>query len=180
MANLTAINQDAASCGTSDGGILQSYFVDFADVTSMTFAADGSITAIVLGAAADFTRFVYDDDDTAFYNQTGERTGKKHTYNQQAFMKFEGITIAKVAAAEAFKECCNLVGIHVLNSGVNMLQGAEDDGTGTVKRTKTSAKGTINILSDTGDNTDRIEITVDSVAKKAHVVDLTTAAIEAL
>ena len=182
MATLTAVSQDLASCADADGGIVQSYFTDFANITSMTFAATREVTAIVMAAPGtnQWVRFIYDDDDTAFYNQTGVRDGKKHNYDQQAFMQFEGITIAKVDAFEDFKECCNLVGLHVFNSGIIMMQGAEDDGTGAIKRTKVSAKGTINIFSDTGDNVERIEVTVDSQSKRAHVVDLTTAAIEAL
>jgi len=179
MATLSPITQ-ANNCGTSDGGIIQSYYTDFSNITAATFTATGQISAFTMTGTSQWIKFVYDDDDSAFYNQTGTRTGKKHTYAQQAFMKFEAISQANVQAAENFKECCELVGIHVFNSGVIMVQGLEDDGTGTMKRTKISAKGTINVLSDTGDNTDRIEITVDSESKRVHTVGLTTAQIEAL
>ncbi|MDV7395101.1 hypothetical protein RZS08_27190, partial [Arthrospira platensis SPKY1] len=117
--------------------------------------------------------------DTAFYNSEGERTGKKHIFNQSAFMKFEGLSIAKIKAINALTDCCNMVWIHFLNSGIALVQGIEKDGTG-FKRVKQSAKATTNILSDTGENTDRAEITVNSVCKQVHVVDLTAAAIEAL
>lgn len=176
------INQDSESCAYSDGGILQSYAVDFAEIDSVTFAVDGSITAITMTGAGPntWTKYVYDDDDTAYFNNEGERTGKKHVFNQTAFMKFEGLSIAKVQAINSLTDCCNTVWIHVLNSGVHLLQGLEDDGSGAHKRVKQSAKATTNIMSDTGENTDRAEITINSVCKKIHIVDLTIAEIELL
>lgn len=174
------INQDNESCGTSDGGILQSYATDFANITSATFGTDGEITALVMASPGLWEKFVYDDDDTAFFNSEGERTGQKHVFNQSAFMKFEGLSVAKIKAVNALKDCCNTVWIHRLNSGIALIQGIEDDGTGTLKRVKQSAKATLNIMSDTGENTDRAEITVNSQCKKVHVVDLTDTAIEAL
>ena len=174
------INQDNESCSSSDGGILQSYATDFANVTSVTFGVDGEITAIVMTAPSLWEKFVYDDDDTSFYNSEGERTGKKHIFNQSAYMKFEGLTIAKVSAVNALRECCNTVWIHRLNSGVAVIQGIEDDGSGALQRTKQSAKATTSIMSDTGENADRAEITINSVCKRVHIVDLTNTAIEAL
>jgi len=174
------INQDNESCGTSDGGIYQSYVTDFGNITSATFAATGEITAIVMGGVGLWVKYVYDDDDTAFFNSEGERTGKKHVYNQSAFMKFEGLTVAKIDAVNSLIECCAGVWIHFLNGGINIIQGLEDDGTGTIKRTKQTAKTTGSILSDTGENTDRAEITVNSQCKTVHPTTLTAAAIEAL
>lgn len=173
------INQDLESCASSDGGIRQSYVTDFANITAVTFTA-GLVTAITMSAPGLWEKFVYDDDDTAFFNSEGERTGKKHVFNQSAFMKFEGITAAKVAAVNALRECCNLVWIHYTNSGVAIVQGFEDDGTGDMIRVKQSAKVTSSVLTDTGENADRIELTVNSIAKKVHLTDLTTAEIEAL
>lgn len=174
------INQDNESCATADGGILLSYATDFANITSVTFGTDGEITAIVMDSPGLWEKFVYDDDDTAFYNSTGERTGKKHVFNQECFMKFEGLSIDKIKAANALKDCCNMVWIHRLNSGLAIIQGIENDGSGALTRVKQSAKTTASVLSDTGENTERIEITVNSVCKQIHVVDLTNAAIEAL
>lgn len=174
------INQDTESCATSDGGIRNSYVTDFANITDVTFGVDGEITAITMDAPGAWEKFVYDDDDTSFYNSTGERTGKKHVFNQEAFMKFEGLTIAKVKAVNALKDCCNTVWIHRTNSGVAIIQGIEDDGAGNFVRVKQTAKATTSILTDTGANADRTEITVSSVAKKIHIVDLTDVEIEAL
>lgn len=175
-----AINQDNESCASSDGGIRQSYVTDFANITSVTFGVDGEITAIVMDAPGAWIKFVYDDDDTAFYNSTGERTGKKHVFNQEAFMKFEGLSIAKIKAVNALRECCNTVWIHRLNSGIAIIQGIENDGSGAMTRVKQSAKATTSVLSDTGANADRAEISIGSVCKIVHVVDLTNTEIEAL
>lgn len=184
MAQLTGINQDNNNCAESDGGIKQSYGLDFNDLGSVTY--DGSsplvVSAITItGAGITFAKFVYDDDDTAFYNQEGERDNKKHTYNQQANMKFSGLTDAKISAAEALKELCATFWIHVLNGGMNLLQGIEKDaGTSGFVRPKSTAKATVSINSDTGDNEDNITVVIDSVAKKALSTSLTTSAIEAL
>lgn len=173
------INQDNESCATSDGGILTSYVTDFANISAVTFGTDDEITAITMDSVGLWEKFVYDDDDTAFFNSTGERTGKKHVFNQEAFMKFEGLSIAKVKAANALRDCCNTVWVHFTNGGLAIVQGIEKDGTG-FKRVKQSAKATTSILTDTGENADRIEITINSQCKTVHVVDLTMAAIEAL
>jgi hypothetical protein len=174
------INQDTESCATSDGGIRNSYITDFANITDVTFAVSGEITAITMSGPGLWEKYVYDDDDSAFFNSEGERTGKKLVYNQAAFMKFEGITVAKLTAIDSIRECCNAVLIHRLNSGIAIIQGLENDGAGNFVRLKTSPKGTPNIMSDTGANTDRVEITFNSVCKKIHAVGLTDAAIEAL
>jgi hypothetical protein len=174
------INQDNESCSTSDGGIRNSYCTDFANITSATFDANGQITAIVMTAPGLWEKFVYDDDDTAFFNSEGERTGKKHIFNQSAFMKFEGLTAAKIAAINALRECCNMVWIHRTNGGIALVQGLEDDGAGNIVRVKQSAKVTSNVMTDTGANADRVEITVNSVCKKIHPTDLTDVEIEAL
>lgn len=174
------INQDNESCDVSDGGIYQSYVTDFANITSATFDASGQITAIVMSGSGQWVKYVYDDDDTAFFNSEGERTGKKHVYNQSAFMKFEGITVAKIADVNAVVACCAGVWIHFLNSGIAIFQGLEDDGTGAIKRTKQTAKATGNVVSDTGENTDRVELTINSQCKTVHPTSLTAAAIEAL
>lgn len=174
------INQNNESCAVPDGGVSWSYATDIANITSVTFGVDGEITAIVMDAPGLWEKFVYDDDDTAYFNSEGERTGKKLVYNQTAFMKFEGITVDKVKASNALADCCNMVWIHRLNSGIALVQGIEDDGSGAMKRVKQSAKATPNVMSDTGANVERIEITVNSQCKKIHVVDLTDAAIEAL
>jgi hypothetical protein len=173
------INQDNESCAASDGGILQSYATDFANISAVTWGSDDEITAITMSGSGQWEKFVYDDDDTAFFNSEGERTGKKLVFNQSAFMKFEGISIAKLTSVNANADCCNMVWIHRLNSGIALIQGIEKVGSD-FKRTKQSAKATPSVLSDTGDNTDRVEMTIESVCKTVHAVDLTDSAIEAL
>lgn len=174
------INQDNGNCDTADGGIYQSYMTARANISAATFDVDGQITAFTMTSTSQWVKYVYDDDNTAFYNQEGERTGKKHVFNQSAFMKFEGINTAKVKEAGVVAGCCDMVWVHFLNDGSKFVQGLEDDGTGAIKKPKETAKATVNILSDTGDNTGRIEFTVNSVAKNTHLTTLSAAAIEAL
>jgi hypothetical protein len=181
---LTSINQDNASCGTSDGGIKQSYGIDLSTVDALTYdGSNGSlVTGVTLsGVGEAFTLYVYDDDDSAFYNEEGERTGKKHVYNQQASMKFEGITAAKIQAAEQLKDCCAQFWFHVGNNGIIRIQGVEKSAAASgFDRPKQTAKATVSINSLTGADADNITIVIDSQAKVALVTDLTTTEIEAL
>lgn len=184
MAQITGINQDNESCATSDGGIKQSYGLDLNDLGAVTY--DGTNALLIDGitiatSTVTMAKFVYDDDDSAFYNQEGERDNKKHTYNQQASMKFSGITTAKIEAAEAVKDLCAMFWLHVTNSAETLVQGIEKDGNadGWI-RPKQTAKCTVNINTNTGADSDDITIIVDSNAKKALTCSLTTTEIEAL
>lgn len=179
---ITEINQSAGSCG-SDGGIYLSYGTSSENIVDVTYDTDGIITGLTMANTSLWGKLTFDtDEDTAFYNQTGERTGKKHVENQQAFMSFSQITAAKIKAANEASECCSVVFIHFLNSGVALVQGIDIDlDADEWRTTKQPAKVTVNALSDTGDNADRIEYTIDSVGRKLSAsTTLTQTAIEAL
>lgn len=184
MAQFVGINQDNESCASPDGGMKQSYALDLPDLGSVTYDATNTleIDGIVISTTSvTFAKFVYDDDDSAFFNQEGERENKKHNYNQQSSMKFAGLTYSKIAAAEGIKDSCAMFWLHVLNSGIILPQGIEKDaGSNGFIRPKQTAKATVSINSDTGDNEENITIVVDSVVKTALTCSLTTTAIEAL
>lgn len=162
----TAINQqsDPSSCG-GVGGLAYSYAIPCTDFTSVTIGDDGSgndlITAITLASTKSFVKIVPDDDKTAFYNQEGSRDGKKLTITQSSFMKFNTLTAAKINASNDAAECCCAVFIHVLNSGIRLMQGIDKTSTG-FELSLVSPLVTPNILSDTAENEERVEWNIES------------------
>lgn len=160
---ITSINQSTLDeCG-SLGGIYASYGLACSDFTSATVAS-GEITALTIGA--EFTEMIYDSDDTAFYNQEPDRQGKRITFNGTAFLKFDKVTLAKIQAARAAAECCCTIWIHRLNSGIDLVQGLDIDTAGTgVLLSKNNALVSPGIFSDTGDNSDRVEYTIEHVGR---------------
>ena len=170
----------AGDCSDSDGGIYKVFITEAENITDATFDADNQITALTMSGVGLWNAFEPDDDDTAFFNQTGERDNNKHTSAQQGFIKFAGVNTAKVKSANGIKSCCALVAIWFSNSGAAYVQGIDYDGTAW-KLTKRKVKATVNVLTDTGEGEDRVEITLDSVAREvAPLTTLTEAAIIAL
>jgi len=155
----------AAECATSDGGIFEIQVVDGNEIDNVVFDADGNVTNIVMKNTAQWKNYEFDDDDSASYNQNGERANKKITVTQTTFVKFAGVTPVKIQFANGIKDCCKLVSIARFNSGVGLVQGVEPYN-GSWRFTKQKAKATPNVLSDTGAGEDRIEININSVGSQ--------------
>jgi len=160
------------TCVNSDGGIFCSYIINMEDVADIIFdtvpasGTYGCVTDIVTTGTGQVFQYKYDDDDSAFYNQNGNRQNKKHTVTQQAFYKFAGVDKDKVGFANGVKGCCELLAIHCSNSGAIYVQGVDFDmDTNEWKVTKQSVKATVNILTDTGANEDRVEINLNSLGR---------------
>lgn len=174
-----------ADCISSDGGISFSYVADGTLITAVANTAN-VVSNFTMSETGAWKLLEYNqDDDTAYYNQVGERTNNKHIYNQAAFMAFGGVEETKGLAIEKLKNCCRLVMIHFMNSGKKLVQGIELIEGGTApdnwKYTKKNAKATVSIMGDTGANEDRYEITVNSQSRGASpFTSLTKTAIEAL
>jgi hypothetical protein len=180
MAQIIGVDQDLLQCSNIDGGIVVSYALDFVDLLTVTFGANDEVTAITIDPAVNFAKFTYDDDDSAFYNQTGEREGKKHTFTQEAFLKFTApFEAVKTKSLNDLKDICNLVWVHYLTTGDAWFQGFEKFGS-TFRKSKQSAKATVSHISGTGAETSRTEVSINSVARETHLTTLTTADIEAL
>ena len=81
-------------------------------------------------------------------------------------MSFAGIDSTKRAAVEALKNCCAVVAVHFLNNGKALIQGRVIDFPN-MASDKEKCKATINILTDTGANEDRIEVTLISQSRQA-------------
>jgi len=180
MGSLIALTA-AEECVISDGGIYQTQLVDGSEIASVTFDAQGNITAIVMNNPDMWETYNYDDDDTANYSQNGVRTNNKIEYTQNSFFKYAGVTEAKIYFANEIAPCCKLVAIHRSNSGVNYVQGLEQLKDGTWGFTKKKLKATPNVLTDTGAGEDRVELNLDSTGRRlSPLTALTSAAIEAL
>lgn len=160
---LIAIGEE--ECVVADGGIRVSYLAPCSDVADFTVAA-GVVSAITMEAAGSFTKFVYDDDGTASYNQEGARTNNKHTLTQTAVQKFAGLDQPKVNAGNALIDCCCLVGVHFMNNGTAHVQGIEVGPSGTTwKLTRRKAKATVSGMSDTDENEDRLDVQIISQSR---------------
>lgn len=180
--DVVAINS-GGSCIDAEGGITHSYCVSLEYITSVT-ATGNVISAITMGTPNKWVRLDYDKDGTAFYNQTGQRNGRRLTYLQQAFLKFAGLDETYAAAAEIFGKCCQLVFVHVLTNGKRVVQGIELDSTATggfVSTKIADTKATPNLLTDTSENEARMEFNIEGTAKiPSPFTTLTDSAIEAL
>lgn len=175
---LIAISED--NCVDPYGGIHTSYILPCEDVDVITFGSDNEITDLTLQGTPTLgvVKYVYEDDDTGYFNQTGERTNKRHTFEGEAFMKFVGLDITKVKAANGLKACCCLIAVHFTNSGIALAQGVEwnpDIGaSGDWRRSIRKCRATVNIMTGTGEEEDRVEITLTNKSRySAPVVDMT-------
>ena len=137
-----------------------------------------------MSAVGKWKKQVYDTDGTAFFNQTGQRKGRRLTYKQASFLKYSGMDSTYAVAAKTFGKCCNLVFIHVLTNGNRVVQGLEIDAAASGGFTGTKVTDTMltpNLLSDTSQNDSRMEFNVEGEAKEpAPFTTLTDTAIEAL
>ena len=165
----TLLPIDSSVCAVSDGGIRVSYIAPLSSVTSLTVASN-EVSAFTMAGTGAWMKFVYDtDDDTAYYNQVGERTNKKHTYVQTAFLKFAGIDTTKRIAIDALVGCCEgLVAVHFLNNGETLVQGIDvTAATPFWKTPKKVARVTASIMTGTGAEEDRIEISLISTSNQS-------------
>ena len=163
MANLIPLTADQV-CVSADGGIFESFIVDCDEITDVIFDANGQITNFVMANVGAWVRYVYDDDDSAFYNQDGARTNRKLTVTGQASFKYSGLNTAVVEFANNVKKCCCVVAVHFTNSGVAIVQGIEYDAdTATWKFPKTKPKMTPSINTNTGADEDSMTVLIDHV-----------------
>lgn len=175
MADLIALNP--VTCPTCIGGIVRAALIDcqYIDFDATTIDADGQITAlaVTVAGAGKAVEWVPDADETARFDSTGERTGKKYRSNQEAFMKFDCLTIESVRAAEVAKDACCLVIVYEYSSGVNAIQGLDVVTVGASFEARPSivtAKANPSALSDTTANTDRVEFLINSSSRNVLTV----------
>ncbi len=179
----TLVALDNSDCSQADGGIYKSYVAECAGITAVTLDANGQITALTMSTTGLWKKWIYDgEDDTAFYNQVGVRTGNKHTYTGTMFSKFSGLSNDKRKFVEGLTPCCCLVAIHFLNNGLKVVQGIENIvALNDWRFSRKPVKATVSVLTDTNAGEDRIEVQLINESKNsAPYTTLTAAAIEAL
>lgn len=178
---LVGINS-VVDCSPNYGGIVKSFGCKFADITSVTVAAN-IITTFTMASIGLWKQYLYDADGTAKFDQDGTVNNNRFSCEQGAFMKFKGVTAAYVAAANNAKDCCDVVFIHVMANGTRVVQGIESlAATGAPDRTfNRSTRIKPSLKSDTTQNESRMEFVVDGNSNSFTLTtSLTDAAINAL
>jgi hypothetical protein len=154
MACLTALTA-ADNCASSDGGIYESFLVECDEITDVTFGAEGEITNFTMATVGAWLRYQYDDDDSAYYNQTSTRTNRKVTIAGESSIKYSGVTQEIVNFANGSKDCCCIVAVHFFNSGQAVVQGIEYNATADTWRfPKRKPRMTPSLASNTGADED--------------------------
>lgn len=165
---LLSLTGNADDCADASGGIVKSYAADIKDldIANATFDLKGRLVDIPwLTPATPYVLLTPDDNQQASFNQEGTRDDNdKFTSTGTATYSFTGVNDAKYLAAKALVKCCALVVVHEWGNGFVTVQGVkaalQTGGTYLLKRTKKAAKAIPSILSETGENSDRINLTI--------------------
>jgi hypothetical protein len=185
------ISLSANACAPAKGGVIRCYIAPSTAITAITVgtgANAGVITGFtVSGGPGVFKKYEPAKNQTAFYNQTGERPNEFSAgirINQEGFFQINGIDKTIIDAANALNNCCQVVVIWVLANGERLVQGLEIDSTATggfALSKEGDCRATCSVLSDTAANQSRLEVRVtSSSAELSPKTNMTDAAIEAL
>lgn len=169
-----------AACSRLIGGVRTSYLIDYNDIDVITVASS-IVTNITVDAGKKFYEVQGDDDNTSQYNQAGELNGVAVRINQEATLKFSGVTPAKVVKANEFKGVKKVVALHVLNDGSIMTQGLELNANG--DGAQASIKGgkvVPSVNSNTGEGLSDVTLVIQSQSQDVLPCSMTVAAIELL
>lgn len=185
---LIGIATDA--CASGRGGVSHFYVTSYDSITGVTIGTGpnaGVITGFTMSGTGLWEKYVPTKNQTAFFNQTGERPNEfanTHRYVQELFAQFSGIDKSRLDAIDALKDCCQLVAIVVLANGARLVFGLEIDLTATGNRVPSiegDCRATVSALSDTAANEARVEVRITARSANASpTTNLTDAAIEAL
>lgn len=180
VCKLETLSQGQAQCSKFIGGLRATYAIDWLDVDTATVTA-GVLTAITLKAGKGMVKIEGDDDNTSFYNQEGAREGNAYRNTQSAFIKFTGLTNAKVVAANHSKGVLKGLYIHLLNDGSLHVQGGELNVDGTLLIPSfQGAKLNPSAKSNTGEGESALEYNIQSVSGDLVPTSMTVAALDAL
>lgn len=179
--SIVAIPSTESNCDNS-GGIKYSYGVDKNEITAVTVDGTGVITGFTMSGLGLWAKVEFDDDENvAFYNQSGALNGSSIDFTQEAFMQFNGVTQAKIAAANQAKACCGTVWIHFFKDGSVVVQGIEVDNSQNWAFTKVNARVVPTANSGTGTENNLMNYSIQSTGRYlSSTTDLDEAAIEAL
>jgi hypothetical protein len=170
---LLELGGSADDCSDASGGLEISHAADIKDVDidNAVLDLEGRIVDIPwVTIASPYVSLTPDDNDQALFNQESTRddNGKINVVHTATY-SFTGLNDAKVQAARYIKSCCALIVVHVLNNTFVFVQGVaarKINGTWVLKRTKKAAKANPSLLSDTGENSDRVTLDIISQDKE--------------
>lgn len=175
---------DIAQNETCDvlGGAVKAYATSFSNITAVTVGSSGEISGFTMTGTGQWGKLEFDDEsNTAFYNETGEQVGNQVRVNGEGLMRFVGLSQSKIEAANNAKDCCGLVIVWFLNSGLRRVQGVDvaPDQSWNFSKRKPRIVPTLN--SDTADNEEYMEYNVPHQGKYfGATTSLDDTAIEAL
>lgn len=163
---------DSCFCESCDGGIVRIGVLCEFEIADLIIDEDRCVIGISTSAPNVITEYVFDDDNTAFLNETVNETGTcGTTYVTEGFGQYaclskesieEGNKLTKVKYPVYFVEYTNglirLFGIDSIDNG---------DGTYSYQRSKTRGKIFVNNLSDTADNQSRLEFNISAEHRNA-------------
>lgn len=181
MSEIVAIAANASSC-ENNGGVSHAYAIN-ADKISAVTVASGVITGFTIdGVGETFERLSFDDqDNVAFFNEEPNQVGGTIEMNGTSLMQFNGISQAKITAANKAKACCGVVVIWVQYDGTRRVQGIDVDTSDNWEFSKTKARISPTLNSGTGAETSVMQYAVAHVGRFASATtDLDDAAIEAI
>lgn len=180
VCKLEGLIQASADCTKFIGGLRTTYAIDWLDVATAPVVND-VLTTITLKAGKAMVKIEGDDDNTSFYNQEGAREGNAYRNTQSAFIKFTGLTNAKVVAANHSKGVLKGLYIHILNDGSIHVQGGELNSTGNALIPSfQGAKLNPSAKSNTGEGESALEYNIQSVSGDLVPTSMTVAALDAL
>lgn len=179
VCQLQTLSQGQSQCTKFIGGLRATYAVDWLDVLTAPVTA-GILTTITI-TAGKLVKIEGDDDNSSFYNQEGAREGNAYRNTQSAFIKFTGLTNAKVVAGNHSKGVLKGLYIHLLNDGSLHVQGGElnSDGSALVPSFQ-GAKLNPSAKSNTAEGESALEYNIQSVAGDMVPTSMTVAALNAL
>ena len=181
---LVALNSNTG-CPNNEGGLQYSYVAKLSDITAVTVSS-GVISNFTMSTTGLWKRLDYDKNETSRFDQPGERTNDIGAlkYNAEAFLSFGGMTSTYKAWADDASDCCQLVFIHVLTSGLRVVQGIEIDSSASGGFTGTKVRDTKitpSQMSGTAAEEARLEVLVRGRSKQlAPFTSLSDTAIAAL
>lgn len=182
----TLLALNTGTCTNANGGALYAYAASAEYITAITVTS-GQISNFTMASTGKWLKLVPNKNQTARYDQTGERPNEfstKLSYACEGFAYFSGNSNAAKLVADAYGACCQLVVIWVLGNGSRVVQGLEIDASATGGFTtskEADCRCTPSMLSDTAANEARLELLfVSKNAQTSPYTTLTDTAIEAL
>jgi hypothetical protein len=120
---LVAYSEDCDDEGNV-AGIDTLWFAGRDDIDTMTFSANGELTAIAMQSGSTFKKWKF-QEDTAFFNQPKTVVGKRAFYKPTISFVNSKISTALINAIESLDNCsaCGVVAIVKDNNGKKWLAG---------------------------------------------------------